>query len=102
LWRGGPLVAFLVYFTLALFFFVFGFTGATVYKSWGPRVLTIAAIALGLLLVGVIYLVTRLELWGRVGETLASLGTLGITLWGLVIVAILAAVSFLAFRRVTP
>ena len=102
LWRGGPLVAFLVYFTLALFFFVLGFTGATVFKSWGPMVLTIASVALGLLLVGAVFLITRLELWGRVGEVLGSLGTLGITLWGLVIVALLAAVSFLAFRRVKP
>lgn len=102
LWRGGPLVAFLVYFTLALLFFVLGFTGATVYKSWGPMVLTIASIGLGLLLVGSVFLITRLELWGRVGEVLGSLGTLGITLWGLVIVAALAALSFLAFRRVKP
>lgn len=102
LWRGGPLVAFLVYFTLALLFFVLGFTGATVYKSWGPMVLTIASIGLGLLLVGAVFLITRLELWGRVGEVLGSLGTLGITLWGLVIVAALAALSFLAFRRVKP
>lgn len=35
LWDAGPLGAFVVYFSLALFFFVLGFTGATIYKSWG-------------------------------------------------------------------
>lgn len=102
LWEAGPLAAFLGYFTLALLFFVIGFTGATVYKSWGPMVLTIASVALGLLLVGAVFLITRLELWGRVGETIMWLGALGLTLWGLVAVAVFAAVSFLAFRRVTP
>src|SRR5690606_30593787 len=50
LWEAGPLGAFVVYFTLALFFFVVGFTGATIYKSWGPVVLTIASLVLVLVL----------------------------------------------------
>ncbi|WP_449407242.1 hypothetical protein [Microbacterium maritypicum] len=102
LWEAGPLGAFVVYFTLALFFFVVGFTGATIYKSWGPLVLTIVGVGLALVLVGLVFLVTRLELWGQVGRGIGDLGALGIALWGLVVVAVLTAVSFLAFRRAIP
>ena len=102
LWEAGPFAAFLSAFTLALFFFVIGFTGATIYKSWGPLVLTIVSAALAVLLVGLMFLVTRLELWGTVGDTIASLGAIGLALWGLVGVAVLAGISFLAFRRAIP
>lgn len=102
LWQAGPLGAFVVYFTLALFFFVIGFTGATIYKSWGQLVLLIVSIGLSLVLVGLVFLVTRLELWGDVGAGIMNLGALGIALWGLAVVAVLTAVSFLAFRRAIP
>ncbi|WP_288969752.1 hypothetical protein [uncultured Microbacterium sp.] len=102
LWEAGPLGAFVVYFTLALFFFVVGFTGATIYKSWGLMVLTIGWVALALVLVGLSYLVTRFELWGQVWTGIGSLGALGLALWGLVITAALMGVSFLAFRRAIP
>ncbi|WP_243228690.1 hypothetical protein [Microbacterium sp. CIAB417] len=102
LWEAGPLGAFVVYFTLALFFFVIGFTGATIYKSWGQMVLLIASFAIALVLVGLVFLVTRLELWGQVWEGILTLGAVGLALWGLVAVAVLSVVSFFAFRRTIP
>lgn len=101
-WEGGPLGAFTVYFTLALFFFVVGFTGATVYKRWGAVVVTVASVGIGLVLVGLIFMVTRLELWGQVGPAIVQGGAVGIALWGLVVVAVLMVASFLTFRRTTP
>jgi len=102
LWEAGPLGAFTVYFTLALFLFVVGFTGATIYKSWGPTVLTIASVGLGLVLVGLAFLATRLELWDEVWRGILDAGALGLALWGLVATAVLAGISFLAFRRAIP
>ncbi|UYO96934.1 hypothetical protein OED01_15230 [Microbacterium sp. M28] len=102
LWEAGPLGAFVVYFTLALFFFVIGFTGATVYKSWGQMVLLIAIFALVLLLLVLVFVVTRLELWGQVWEGILALGAVGLALWGLVAVAAFSVISFLAFRRTIP
>ena len=102
LWESGPFGAFVIYFTLALFFFVVGFTGATIYKSWGPTVLTIASLALTLVLLGLVFLATRLQLWDEVFAGIMDLGALGLALWGLVAVVVLSAVSFLAFRRATP
>ncbi|WEK61650.1 MAG: hypothetical protein P0Y60_02485 [Candidatus Microbacterium colombiense] len=102
LWQAGPVGAFVVYFTLALLLFVVGFTGATIYKSWGPLVLTVVGVGLGLVLVGLVFLATRLELWMSVWRTIGDLGALGLALWGLVVVAVLTGVSFLAFRRAIP
>lgn len=64
--------------------------------------LLIVSIGLSLVLVGLVFLVTRLELWGDVGAGIMNLGALGIALWGLAVVAVLTAVSFLAFRRAIP
>ncbi|MGM1018316.1 MAG: hypothetical protein ACQEW8_12345 [Actinomycetota bacterium] len=102
LWEAGAFGAGVTYFTLALFFFVIGFTGATIYKSWGAMVLTIVSLVLALLLVGVVFLVTRLELWPQVGQGIMDLGALGLALWGLLAVAVMSVVSFLAFRRAIP
>lgn len=102
LWEAGPLGAFTVYFTLALFLFVVGFTGATIYKSWGPTVLTIVGVGLALVLVGLAFLATRLDLWVQVWTSILDAGALGLALWGLVATAVLVGVSFLAFRRAIP
>jgi len=102
LWEAGPLGAFVVYFTLALFFFIVGFTGATIYKRWGAVTVASVGVAVGLLLVAGVFLVTRFELWGQVGSTIDALGAVGLALWGLVGVVVLAGLSFLAFRRATP
>jgi len=101
-WEAGPLGAFVVFFTLALFFFLVGFTGATIYKSWGAVVLTIASLVLVLVLLAIVFMITRLELWGDVWNGILHLGAVGLALWGLVVVAVLAGVSFLAFRRAIP
>ncbi|WP_460798113.1 hypothetical protein [Microbacterium sp. GXF0217] len=102
LWEAGPLGAFVVYFTLALFFFLIGFTGATIYKSWGQMVLIIASFAIALVLLGLIFIATRFELWGHVWVGILDLGAMGLALWGLVAVAVLSVISFLAFRRTIP
>ena len=102
LWEAGPLGAFVVFLTLALFLFMIGFTGATIYKSWGPLVLTIVGVGLALVLLGLVFLATRLELWLEVGRAIGDLGALGLALWGLVVVAVLSVVSFIAFRRAKP
>lgn len=102
LWAAGPGGAFVVFFTLALFFFVIGFTGATIYKRWGALMITIVGVGIGLLLVAAVFLITRLELWGQVGIVLGQLGALGVALWGLVGVGVLMVISYLTLRRATP
>lgn len=102
LWESGPFGAFVVYFTLALFFFVIGFAGAVIHKRWGAVILTTVGVAVALALILLVFLVTRLELWKQVGEAFATLGATGIGLCGLAVTIAVMGASFLAFRRTIP
>lgn len=102
IWEDGPFGAGVVYFTVALFFFVVGFTFATIFKTWGMVALTLSWMGVALLLVGLVFLITRLELWMSVWIGITDLGALGLALWGLVVIAVMAVVSLVAFRRTVP
>ncbi|MFE6996281.1 hypothetical protein ACFVAE_10015 [Microbacterium sp. NPDC057659] len=101
-WEAGPIGAFTVYFTLALFFFVIGFTAATIFKRWGPLALTTVGIGLVVVLAGLALLITRLEEWGQVFAGIMQLGAFGLALWGLVVTVALMVISFLTIRRAIP
>ncbi|KJL33703.1 hypothetical protein [Microbacterium azadirachtae] len=102
MWQAGPLTVWLSYFALGLLLFLLGFTGATIYKRAGTLAITLVGVGAGLVLVGLAFLVTRFGLWRQVGEGFATMGVLGLALWGLVAVALLAGISYLVLRRATP
>ncbi|SIT85343.1 hypothetical protein [Microbacterium sp. RU33B] len=102
LWAAGPWGALLVFFVLAMLFFITGFWAATIFKRFGTLWLTVVIVGIGALLVGAIFLITRLEVWEQVITWILVQGALGLTLWGLVLAAALAAVSFATLRRAIP
>jgi len=101
-WEAGPLGAALFFFTLALLFFVCGFWGATIYKRFGTAVLTVVLLALALLLVGALWLVGRMEAWAQVLGWFGDQGAAGLALWALLLIAVLALISYLTLRRAVP
>lgn len=102
LWEAGPAAAGVFYFVVAMFFFVIGFWGATIYKRFGPMGLTVALVGVAVVLLGVIWLITHTGSWPTVWEAAVSAGPLGLTLWGAVLTAALAASCFPMFRRLIP
>ena len=102
MWAAGPLAAGVAYFTLAMLFILIGFAGATVFKRWGATVITDISVGIGVVLLGLVFLITRFELWGVVGEATMNAGALGLALWGLVLVIALGAAAYLVLRRATP
>ena len=82
--------------------FTIGFASATLYKRFGPLWVALVYTALALLLVGVMWVIGRLDAWGQVFTWFADQGAVGITLWGLLLTVVLAAGSFLTLRRATP
>lgn len=101
-WEAGPAAAALAFFTLAMLFFVVGFWGATIYKRFGTAVLTTVIFGLALILVALLWLVGRVDAWAQVGSWLAAQGALGISLWTLLLIAVLASTSYLTLRRAVP
>lgn len=102
IWDSGPAGAALFFFTLSMTFFVFGFWGATIFKRFGTTVLTTVLVGLGLLLVGAMWLVGRMNAWAELFGWFGSQGVVGLSLWALLLVAALAVISYLTLRRATP
>ncbi|MHA7284184.1 hypothetical protein [Arthrobacter sp. TMS2-4] len=98
-WEAGPLAAGLTYFVATMLFFIVGFWSATVYKRYGTAVLTVVMIGIGLVLVGVVALVTWQQAWPEVGQWLRDAGSLGLTLGAMAMCALLAGGSYLTLRR---
>jgi len=102
IWEQGPAAAAVVYFGVAMLLFVIGFGCALLYKRFGPLGLTIVLVGIGVLLVGAMYLVGRADAWGQLFGWIATQGALGLSLWGMVLAAVIALGSFLTLRRATP
>lgn len=101
-WDAGALAAGVVYFAIAMFFFVIGFWAATVYKRFGATVTTLTLVGVGVGLVVIVWLVTVAGSWPTVVEAVTRAGALGLALVGLVLTAGLAASAFRTLRRAMP
>lgn len=101
-WEGGPLAALVFFFALAMMFFIVGFWAATIYKRFGSLVLTAVLVAVAALFVVWLWAVGWANAWTGVFEWFATQGALGFALWGLVVGAVLAGISYLILRRAVP
>lgn len=102
MWGKGPLGAFLFNFVVAMLFFVVGFWCATIYKRFGGLWLTIVLAGVGVLLVLGLWVVGRLDAWGSVFDWFTAQGIAGLSLWGVLLGAVLAGSAFLTLRRAVP
>jgi hypothetical protein len=102
IWTAGPFAAFFVYFVTAMMFFVTGFWAATIYKRFGSLWLTTVLVGIGALLVAVVWMVGFADAWVAAFTWFAQQGSLGLALWGALLAAMLAGISFLILRRATP
>ncbi len=102
LWAAGPWSALVVFFVISMLFFVTGFWAATVFKRFGTLWLTVVLVGIGVLFVGAIFLITRWNAWEPVVTWIAVQGAFGLALWGIVLGAVLALLSFATLRRATP
>jgi hypothetical protein len=102
MWADGPLGAFLFNFVLAMLFFVIGFWAATIYKRFGGLWLTVVLVGIGALFVLGLWAVGRADAWGVLFDWMSAQGVVGMSLWGLVLGAVLAASAFATLRRAVP
>ena len=102
LWEAGWGAAWLGYFVIAMLMFVAGFWAATIYKRWGSVILTIVLVGIGVIFVGLLWLIGRMNAWAQVFAWFGQQGAVGMTLWGVLLGAVLAGISFLTLRRAIP
>ncbi|MFF2631275.1 hypothetical protein ACFVR6_00160 [Microbacterium sp. NPDC058021] len=102
IWEAGALAAGFFFFVVAMLFFVVGFWAATIYKRFGNLWLTVILVGLGLVLVGILWLITIAEAWPTVWEWFVNQGALGLSLWGTALLAVLAVSSWATVRRAIP
>lgn len=102
IWEAGPLAAALFFFTVTMLFFVSGFWSATIYKRFGSVALTTVLVGIAALLVLALFLVGQMNAWVDVFAWFATQGALGLALWGLLLAAVLAGISYLTLRRAVP
>ena len=98
----GPLGAAFFYFVMAMLIFMLGFWSATVYKRFGPLILTVIWVGVGVVLLLAVWAITRFEVWGDVVSTLVQLGATGLAAWGLLVTVVLGGLSYLTLRRTVP
>ncbi len=85
-----------------MLFFVIGFWAATIYKRFGGVALTAVLVGIGALFVLGLWVVGRMDAWGVVWQWLGAQGVVGLSLWGLLLGAVLAGIAFLTLRRAVP
>jgi len=102
IWEAGPVAAGFVFLVVAMLFFMAGFWGATIFKRFGTLALTVVLFGLGVILVAALFVVARADAWAPVFGWFANQGAIGLSLWALLVAAVLAAISFLTLRRATP
>lgn len=100
-WRDGPLVAGLFFAAVALLLFVIGFWGATVYRRFGALGLTVTLAVIGLVLIGVAWLVGTFGAWADVFAWVGAGGIPGATAVLLALTVLTGAVAFATLRRAT-
>lgn len=94
--------AWVFFLALTMLFFQAGFWAATIYKRWGATVLTSVLIGLGLVLVGLLALVSWQNWWAHLGSWFVAQTSLSLGGWMLAVAAVLATSAFLVLRRAVP
>lgn len=99
LWESGWAGTGAVVAALTMFFFLTGFWFATIYRRAGTIAVTLVTIGLAVVLLAVIFVITRMEAWSSVLEVFMTMGPLGLAgiLGGLSVVAAIA--SWITLRR---
>lgn len=102
IWEAGALGAGIFYFTITMLFFVAGFWAATIYKRFGSVALTTVLVGIAALLVLALFLVGQAQAWAQMFTWFAEQGALGLAAWGMLLVVVLAGISYLTLRRAVP
>jgi hypothetical protein len=89
-------------FAAFLFFFMAGSVFGAIYVRFRARGLTLFFLALGVVLIGVVALVTLTDSWGAFGEFFVAVGFTGAYALSLLVSLVAGVAAHLILRRATP
>lgn len=89
----------LAYAAAITFMAMLGAAVAAVFVRWGTTGMLVFFGALGVVLIGVIYLVTRADAWGAVGRFFEGSSLVELSGWAVALAAVFALVGHLLLRR---
>ena len=95
------LVQILFYFVLMVLLFMIGFLAATIYMRWRTTGMVAFFICLGVLVLGIIALITLTNSWGEFWSWALTWTAAGVTLWGGIVALLMAGGSYLTLRKAT-
>lgn len=98
----NPLLQFLQFFLVFLFFFFVGAATASVYVRWRANGMYVFFATLALLVVGLVALTTLTGTWPAVGAWFLANGVTGVAAWTLVPTTLAAITGFVLLRKATP
>ncbi|MDN5669394.1 MAG: hypothetical protein L0G87_13470 [Renibacterium salmoninarum] len=99
----GPWYAVVLFlFAVMMLLYLMGFLGATVYKRWQATGLVVSSVGLGLILAGLIGLLTWQQKWLELFGWFGGQSNLSLAAWILAVCVLLAGGSYLLLRRTTP
>lgn len=101
LFEPGWVSAWLSYFTATMLLFVIGFWMATIWKRFGTLAVVVVGVALGLVVVGAIFVITKAGVWVDVITWFVNTGAFALTVGGLAVTVVLALGSYATLRRAT-
>ncbi|HJA04172.1 MAG: hypothetical protein ACTMIH_04665 [Microbacterium gubbeenense] len=101
LFEPGWVSAWLSYFTATMLLFVVGFWMATIWKRFGTLAVVSVGVALGLIVVGAIFVITKAGVWMDVLAWFSTTGSFALTLYGLALTAVLSVGAYATLRRAT-
>lgn len=102
LWEAGPFIAGVFYFTAAMLFFTIGFFFATIWRRLGAGALAIGIVGFGLILIGIVAIITLTQSWPNVISFIMTMGVTGLTFGLLALTVVFAGAAYLPLRRSTP
>ncbi|WP_111719278.1 ABC transporter permease [Homoserinimonas sp. OAct 916] len=98
----NPVLQFVLFLLIFLFFFFIGAATASVYVRWRANGMYVFFAFLTLLVIGFVALTTFADNWPAVGAWFARNGAMGVALWSLVPTTLAAITGFYLMRRATP
>ncbi|TQL48543.1 hypothetical protein FB562_1638 [Homoserinimonas aerilata] len=98
----NPVMQFVLFFVLFLFFFLVGAGVSAVYVRWRSNGMIVFWALFAVLLIGAAALITFTQNWVTVGQWFVEMGPFGVVMWSLLPSTLIAISGYFLLQKATP